>query len=84
MYRHTLDIGTNLIPYFRINEFSNIILEIDEILKNIIGTDTSSKSIYLTASGTAAMEATVMNCLDSSDNNLVISSSSFGQRFERI
>ncbi|WIW70391.1 pyridoxal-phosphate-dependent aminotransferase family protein [Anaerosinus gibii] len=84
MYQHTLNIGANLIPYFRTNEFSNIMLEIDEMLKNIIGTDTSSESIYLTASGTAAMEATVMNCLDRSDKALVISGGSFGKRFEQI
>ena len=40
--------------------------------------------MYLTASGTAAMEAAVMNCFSEQDRLLVIAGGSFGQRFVDI
>lgn len=85
MYSHTLDVRKNQIPYFRTDEFSKLNIETDKLLKKMMGTSKESKVIYLTASGTAAMEATVMNCLSSEkDNVLVIEGGSFGERFGQI
>lgn len=72
------------IPYFRTKEFSNLMLDTDKLLKKFAGTAETSKTIYLTASGTAAMEATVMNCFDESDNLLIVNGGTFGQRFVDI
>lgn len=85
MYEHTLQVRSQQIPYFRTDEFSQMNCDTDRMLKQIIGTEEESKVIYLTASGTAAMEATVMNCLDSVlDNVLVIEGGTFGKRFSQI
>lgn len=85
MYESTLNIRSRQIPYFRTTDFSKLNLETDEMLKRTIGTSNESKVIYLTASGTAAMEATVMNCLDADEDYvLVIEGGTFGKRFAQI
>lgn len=84
MYQHTLNVRNHVVPYFRTPEFSKLNLETASLMKNIMGALNDSEVIFLTASGSAAMEATVMNCFDRSDKLLVISGGTFGQRFEDI
>lgn len=84
MYPNTLAVGKEQIPYFRTKEFSDMMLESDSILKELIGTSQNSKCIYLTASGSGAMEATVLNCFTSADKLLVINGGNFGQFFADI
>ena len=84
MYQRTLDLGANNIPYFRTTEFSALMQDTDQLLKRIVRTENSSQVVYLTASGTAAMEATVMNCFTEKDKLLIISGGTFGKRFEQI
>lgn len=72
------------IPYFRTTEFSNLMLDTDKLLKKFAGASKNSKTIYLTASGTAAMEAAIMNCFSQNDKLLVINGGTFGQRFSDI
>lgn len=76
--------GGKQVPYFRTNEFSNIMLNIDCLLKKYLHTAEQSKIIYLTASGTGAMEATVLNCLNAKDKILIINGGTFGERFKKI
>lgn len=76
--------GGEQVPYFRTPEFSQLMLETDHLMKRLVHTAESSRTIYLTASGTAAMEATVMNCFTPSDRLLVINGGTFGQRFVDI
>lgn len=73
--------ASDSVPYFRTEEFSRLMLDTDTLLKKFAGTDESSKTVYLTASGSGAMEAAVMNCFSSDDRLLVINGGSFGQRF---
>ncbi|WP_207736051.1 aminotransferase class V-fold PLP-dependent enzyme [Eubacterium sp. 1001713B170207_170306_E7] len=84
MYKNTLEVKAQMVPYFRTKEFSDLMLETDSLLKKSVGTTEASKSIYLTASGSGAMEATAMNCFDQNDKLLVISGGTFGERFEDI
>ena len=84
MYNEIMELGNEQIPYFRNQEFSNMMLELDANLKHILNMDKDDKNIFLTASGTAAMEAAVINCLDKNDRILIISGGSFGERFEQI
>lgn len=84
MDKEILDIGSKQIPYFRTEEFSNIMLENEQLLiKSIKATD-SSKVIFLTGSGTAAMEATVMNLFTQKDKLLIVNGGGFGKRFKEI
>lgn len=84
MYRHTLEIRNKVVPYFRTPEFSELMLENVMLMKKIIAAPDESEVIFLTASGSGAMEATVINCFNNNDKLLVISGGTFGERFEKI
>ena len=84
MYPSTLEVRGHVVPYFRTNEFGEMMLNSAKILKKLEGAEEDSEVIVLTASGSAAMEATVMNCFDSDDKLLIICGGTFGERFVRI
>jgi len=84
MEEETLNIRKTQIPYFRTQEFSEIMLENSKNLKELVGTSCESKAIFITGSGTAAMEAVVSNSFDETDNILVINGGTFGERFKKL
>lgn len=84
MYEHTLEVRSHVVPYFRTPEFSKLNLETAELMRKIMDADKDSEVLFLTASGSGAMEATVMNCFDENDKLLIISGGTFGERFEKI
>lgn len=84
MYPYTLRKASEQIPYFRTPEFSKIVLETETLLKNIANAKSDDKVVFLTSSGTGAMEATVMNCLSQDDYVLVIDGGTFGHRFVEL
>lgn len=79
-----LKIGSEQIPYFRTDEFSKLMLENEMLLKKCAKASDSSRVIFLTGSGTAAMEATIMNLFDKRDRLLVVNGGSFGSRFKEL
>lgn len=84
MYPHTLNIASRQLPYFRDSDFSAVNLRIERNIKRLMNAPNSAKTVLLTASGTGAMEATVINLFDKSDKLLVINGGSFGHRFCEI
>lgn len=84
MYPETLQIAAKQLPYFRTPEFSSMMLENEELFRESIHAPADAKTIFLTASGTAAMEAVIINCFTESDRLLVINGGSFGRRFGKI
>lgn len=78
------EIGKENVPYFRTNEFSQIMLENEKLMKQFARSGENSRVIFITGSGTASMEASVMNTLSKDDKAIVINGGSFGQRFEDI
>ncbi|MCH5275696.1 MAG: alanine--glyoxylate aminotransferase family protein [Lachnospiraceae bacterium] len=84
MYPETLKVAAEQLPYFRTPEFSGIMLENEEMFKASIHAPKDAKTVFLTASGTAAMEAAVMNCFTAEDKLLVINGGGFGKRFAEI
>lgn len=84
MYEETLQVRRQQIPYFRTEQFSQMMLNTDSKIKEMFGCKEGAKSVYLTASGTGAMEATVINCFDARDRLLVINGGSFGERFAKL
>jgi aspartate aminotransferase-like enzyme len=70
--------------YFRTPEFSQIIDECAEMLGDILNVPDKAKMIFLTASGTAAMEAAVINLFTEQDKIIIINGGSFGERFKQI
>lgn len=84
MRKEIMEVEGELVPYFRTKEFSDVMLDSDRLLQKFMHAPEGARSIYLTASGTAAMEAVVMNCFTSQDKVLVIDGGTFGHRFAQI
>lgn len=77
-------IGQEQVPYFRTPEFSKLMLENEEMMKEFSKADEKSKVVFITGSGTAAMEAVIMNTLTEKDKALIVNGGSFGQRFVEL
>ncbi len=77
-------IGAEQVPYFRTPEFSEIMLENEKLIKDFAGADDEARVLFITGSGTASMEASVMNIFDKNDKVLIVNGGSFGQRFADI
>lgn len=84
MYKRTLSVRNRVVPYFRTKEFSDLMLENEQFMKCIMDANEDSRMITLTASGSGAMEATVINCFSKDDRLLIVSGGTFGERFEKI
>ena len=84
MFDRTFEIAKRQVPYFRTPEFSQVVLDCERLLKKFARAKDTDKAVFLTCSGTGAMEATVLNCFDESDKLLVINGGSFGHRFCEI
>ena len=76
---HILAQGSEQPPYNRTPDFSDFTREILVGLKYIFQTE--GAVVVLTASGTAAMEAAVLNLFRSSDKALIINGGTFGERW---
>ena len=77
-------IGAEQVPYFRTPEFSKIMFENENLMKKFAKADENARVVFLTGSGTAAMEAAVINVFDTKDKVLIVHGGSFGQRFVKI
>lgn len=77
-------IGGEQIPYFRNEEFSEIIFENEKLMKEFVYASDESRVVFITGSGTAAMEATIMNVFNTEDKVLIINGGGFGQRFVEL
>lgn len=77
-------IGAEQVPYFRTPEFSKIMFENENLMKKFAKVDENARVVFLTGSGTAAMEAAVINVFDTKDKVLIVNGGSFGQRFVKI
>lgn len=77
-------IGAEPVPYFRTPDFSQLMLENERILKELMGGSQDSRAVFLTGSGTAAMDAVVQNVFTKEDRLLIVDGGSFGHRFCQI
>ncbi len=81
LYPFTKEIYKNDYLYFRTEEFGTMVKDCLKRANQLIGNNVENSLIYLTASGTAAMEASVENCMNKNDKALVINGGTFGHRF---
>lgn len=77
-------IGAEQVPYFRTEEFSKVMLENEAFIKKFAKASERSRVVFITGSGTASMEAAIINTLTPKDKAIVINGGSFGQRFVRL
>lgn len=76
-----LEEGRKSAPYFRTLEFSDVMLQNEKLLLEFLKASKDSRCVFLTSSGTGAMESCVMNLLNAKDKVLIVNGGSFGQRF---
>ncbi len=79
-----LEVANHSTPYFRTPEFSALMLENENLMLEFLHAPAQSRCVFLTSSGTGAMESLVMNVLNAQDKVLVINGGSFGQRFVEL
>ena len=82
--KNVLEIGSQQVPYFRTPEFSEIMLENERLMKDFADAEENARVVFITGSGTASMEASVINSFTSKDKLLIVNGGSFGQRFVDI
>ncbi len=70
--------------YHRTPRFSSTITRCEWLLRELSGAGARDRALILTASGTGAMEATVMNLLQAGDTAIVVQGGDFGERFAAI
>lgn len=71
-------------PYFRTDEFSKIMFENERLILEFSDAAPNSRAVFITGSGTASMEMSIMNTLTQNDNVLVVNGGSFGERFSEL
>lgn len=74
-------VGAEQVPYFRTPEFSEVMFENEKLMIEFAGAGDGARTVFITGSGTASMEAAVMNLFTVNDNVLVVDGGSFGHRF---
>lgn len=79
-----LAVGSEQVPYFRTTEFSEMMLENEKLMKKFAKANDNSRVVFITGSGTASMEAAVINTLTENDKALIVNGGSFGHRFVQI
>ena len=77
-------IGAEQVPYFRTLEFSDVMFENERLIKKFAKASDDSKVVFLTSSGSGAMETAIMNTLTPNDKALVVNGGSFGHRFVEL
>lgn len=77
-------IGSEQVPYFRTSEFSKVMLENEALMAKFAKAPEGSRVVFITGSGTAAMEASIMNVFNENDKVLVVNGGSFGHRFVEL
>jgi len=77
-------IGAEQVPYFRTQEFSEVMLENECLIKKFAHTTEDSRVVFMTCSGSGGMECAIMNTLTKDDKALVVNGGSFGERFVEL
>lgn len=77
-------IGAEHVPYFRTPEFSAVMLENEALMQKFAKAPEGSRTVFITGSGTASMEAAVMNVFTPEDKVLLVNGGSFGHRFHEL
>lgn len=81
MFPETLKASFGQVPYFRNAWFSELLLRLEADLLRLVSAPSGSRAVFITGSGTAAMEAAVLNFVADSSNPAVVDGGAFGHRF---
>ena len=78
------NIAGEQIPYFRTEDFSEVVQQCERHLLSLLSAPKDSRCVLLTASGTGAMEASVMHLIGTQDKSLIVNGGTFGERFFKL
>ena len=84
MSKRIIEAGGQQAAYFRDQDFADKVVAAQNDLLQIVGAESDAKIAIMSGSGSAAMEAAVINFTGRGDPVLVINGGSFGQRFVDI
>lgn len=77
-------LGAEQVPYFRTEEFSELMFENERLVKKFAKAPEGSRVAFITGSGSAGMETAIMNALTPADKAIVVNGGSFGHRFVEL
>ena len=77
-------LGAEQVPYFRTEEFSELMFENERLIKKFAKATDDSRVVFITGSGSAGMETAIMNTLTPADKAIVVNGGSFGHRFVEL
>lgn len=77
-------IGAEQVPYFRTEEFSELMFENERLIKKFANSGENSRVAFMTCSGSGGMETAIINTLTKKDKAIVVNGGSFGQRFVEL
>ena len=77
-------LGSDPVPYFRTAEFSALMLENERLFLQLLDAPPNARAVFLTGSGTSAMDASVSSVFSKNDRLLIVNGGSFGHRFCEI
>src|SRR3989344_7870965 len=83
MSKEVLKIAGEQPAYFRTKQFHNMMLDNEKMLLDLVGCK-EGRAIFLTTSGTGAMDAAVCNLIGPKEKVLVINGGTFGERWSEI
>jgi aspartate aminotransferase-like enzyme len=81
MSKKILEIGSVQPPYFRTKDFSRITDYCSEQILKFVNAPTESKCLFLSSSGTGAMDSILTNLFQNDDEVIILNSGTFGNRF---
>lgn len=82
--KEILEMGSEQTPYFRTPEFSNVMMESESMMNGLLNAPEGARTVFITGSGTASMDAVVSNILTKEDHVLIVDGGTFGHRFVEI
>lgn len=84
MHDYTKEVAGMQLPYFRTAQFSEVVKSTTAMYNAAAFATEGDETIFLTCSGTGAMEATVLNCLSQDTKVLIINGGTFGERWVEL
>lgn len=83
-FEKSLMIASENTPYFRTDAFSEMMIENEKMYLQLLDAPLGSHSIFLTASGTGAMDSIVSGLFSKNNKVIIINGGTFGERFTQI
>ena len=84
MYPNVIAASAVQTPYFRNAWFCDLLAQLEASLLELVSAPSGSRAVFITGSGTAAMEAAILNFVPQESRPAVIDGGAFGHRFTEI